>query len=311
MITNFESVHPNYGLDAAVNPPWLMVPLDSKKPLHINNAEGMTITSQSPGIAQVSLLQPNGSVPQTPDKYSSSVQFGQNARQTFSIYGKNQGRTFLEVKKGNRLITKLEVSVRRTITLNLTFNFVSDNKSSTNQSENNLYEIMLVLNGIYKDQTNIEFINNNVRKLHINKDLGPSIDYPHDSVESDHSPFPGNDSSLLVSKRDKSSHINVFFVWKIEYGKQNNRALGIAFRRDCFVDDEMISILDAAQTLGHEIAHILGILDLSKTKLVRNADTGRRERVSANAETYAVGYGNFIPRHQSNIMWEVARQIAG
>lgn len=136
-------------------------------------------------------------------------------------------------------------------------------------------------------------------------------------------PWKDTNGDLVVSRRDSSSHINIFFVWQLELGEKRDRALGAALGRDALIEDwdgEMdrnndkvqddSPAFENARALAHEIGHILGIDDATKTRKIRNHTTRHPEEVSVNAH-YVLGSGPFIPKQHANIMNAIAKQIVG
>jgi hypothetical protein len=286
-----------------------LVILNDRKPIILNNGAGMTVTSLSPSIATIALVEARKQVPRETQAYKASLQTGnQSEPQVLAVRGNAFGRTFLEVKEKNRLVTRLEVSVRPKVTIKLCFNLVADKSRQTIRTESEIEDIVTSLNSTYLEQTGIEFVNNKVSRLKFDKDFGSAVNHRTDDYGK---PLSGHEWDLITSTRDKNSHINVYFVWKLAYSNKNAEAWGLALNRDCFISDERASVAESAQTIGHEVGHVFGIVDLTKTKRQRNPTTNKIERVLVNADNYTLGYGDFIPRHQANIMWAIAQQIAG
>lgn len=309
MKTYFEPVISNFGFDNSVNPDWFLVLLNDRKPLRLINGEGMTVISLSPSIATVAVLEGNKALPVDVRAYKNSVRIPDSSqRQIIVVKGNSFGRTVFEVRKNNELVTRLEVSVRPKVTLRLSFNLVADRSKQTVRTKAEVEDILKLLNSTYLEQTGIEFTANQISQLRFDKQFGSAVNYKTDAYGKT---LPGHDWDLITSKRDKSAHINIYFVWDLEVSDKNTSVWGLTSNRDCFISDQRVSILESTQTVGHEIGHVLGIDDLTKTKRQRNPVTNRMERVLVNADNYTLGYGDFIPRHQANIMWEIARQIAG
>ena len=219
MKTYFESILPNFGFDDSINPAWFMVTLDDRKPILLNNGGGLTITSLSPSIATIALVEARTPVPRETQAYKASVQIGnQSEPQILAVRGNSFGRTFLEVRENNRSVTRLEVSVRPKVTIKLTFNLVADKLRQTVRTESEIEDIITILNSTYLEQTGIEFVNNKIARLKFDKDFGFAVNHRADDYGK---PLTGHEWDLITSKHDKNSHINLYFVWKLEYTNKN------------------------------------------------------------------------------------------
>lgn len=327
----FESILPNFGFDGTASPQWLMVPHREAQPIWLVNGADCTITSRSPAIATVSVDNENRSLITRQGLNSMTINQIPE-RQILRIRGNAPGRTFIEVRQGKQLIKLLEVSVKSPITLKLSFHFVSDNANhSTKRTPEELKDLISILNQIVTPQTNIIFQKKNHFLLKFNRDLGDAVNYNMDYQAG--RPMKGHEFDLVTSKRDSSAHINIFFVWENEFIDKTQQgkliksgALGYsAGGRDILIED-WNGLMDRdndnkadnfnspawenARMLAHEIGHVLGIADITKTRKVRNFTTNHIERIAVNAN-YIMGSGPFIPKNHANIMSAIARQIEG
>jgi hypothetical protein len=314
MNPRFEHVLDNYGFDPFATPQWLMVPLHDIKPLWLVDAKGLTVRSSAPRVAAVAV---------------EPVPAADN-RSILRVEGKAAGRALVEILQGQRVLKTLAVTVRRRVTLGLSFHFVSDSAKpvahSTVRAPADLAVMLLELNRIYEPQTNITFTKKNHFLQKFDKDFGRAVSYKTDSQDR---PLKGHEYSLVTSRRDAAAQINVYCVWEngLFYedtrGKLNEvSALSYATRRnimlgdwDGYEDRNRDGVADNnpewenARMLAHEIGHILGIADVTKTR--KPARTLRHAaRVVVNPH-YVMGSGPFIPKVHSDIMFAIAQQIVG
>src|SRR5215475_5329944 len=99
-----------WGFDKDALPPWLMIGYRSAKVMLLDFAAGLAVKSMNPAIATI----------------SEDLQEGQS--RWFMINGKNPGRGFIEVRdlKRQSLAARLEVNVKRKLSLRIGFFFVQD-----------------------------------------------------------------------------------------------------------------------------------------------------------------------------------------
>ncbi len=325
MSVTFEPVLDNFGFDASASPDWIMVPARDSMPIWLVNGAGSTVRTRSPGVASVAFEgKPAPGVP---------------TRQIIRIHGHAVGRTLVEVLQHGRVVKLLEVAVKPPVTLKISFHFVSDSASpphTTRRTPSELHSMMMTLNGIYTPQTNIRFVMKSERALKMPGNLGDAVNFNKDNQGRD---LRGNEWDAVVARRDNGAHINVFFVWRNEFRIQNasgrievSGALGYVIgdgrdvllqdwdgRQDRDADgvDDSSPDWENARALAHEIGHVLGIADVTKTRPARRgmpsdrwASPAVRGRVNAN-DRYVMGSGPFIPKAHANIMSAIASQIAG
>lgn len=320
MDVRFEPVLDNYGFDTTAMPEWLMVPVGDDKPIWLVNGADLTVTSTAPGIASVTVAK--------------DIVATRPTWRTLRIKGKMQGRAFIEVRQGNQIIKRLQVSVKPPITLKISFHFVSDNAKpinhATNRKPEELDEMIFWLNQIFTPQTNITFQKKNHFLLKFNRDMGDAVNY---NTDYQGRPIAGHEWELVTAKRDVTAHLNVFFVWKNEFvtktkqGKLEKGGGAIGYSvggRDCLVEDwdgrmdrdndgeydNGSPTWENARMLAHEIGHLLGVDDVKKTRKIRNPITNDIEDIAVNRR-YIMGSGPFIPKNHANIMSAIAKKISG
>lgn len=320
MSVRFEAYRANEGFDDSATPNWIIVPLKGENKVWLIGEEELTVTSTAPGVASVEIEYVDPLIKRANENL-------------LRISGNAPGRAYIEARKGKTLLGKLEVSVKSPVALDVSFHFVSDSAKpvnhTTNRKPEELAEMVSILNSIYIPQTNVSFKLKNYFLLKFNRDMGDAVNYNIDYRTG--KPMKGHEWEMVVAKRDRSAHINVFFVWKNEFvsrtdkGIEKSEALGyiIGDGRDCLVQDwdgyldrdndgtpENSPAWENARMLAHEIGHVLGIYDITKTRRVRIPQSRQSIRVSVN-DHYVLGSGPFIPKKHSNIMHSIARQIAG
>lgn len=308
MHTYFEPILPDYGFDAKASPPWLMVPFNDFAALNLINGGGFTVTSLLPAIAVC-------------EEDTTTFYLGRNGakvpvvrkpeKRLFRIRGNLPGKAHIQVKNGHRVVTYLEVVVRPRVTLSIALNFIQGKSNGARVRSNHEIEEMIAgLNLIYNPQTNIHFELKKAGPVVYDYDFGDSV---NEKIDQYGRPLKGHELNIITAKRDKDADINVFFAWRLQYTRANVELMGLApFNgRNCYVRDSDPDI-EVLNTLTHEISHLLGILDLTRRKKVFDPDTHRMESVLVNKNyMLADGASWFIPKHHANIMWSIARQIAG
>ncbi len=296
-----------------------MAALNEEKSVWLTDGNGLTITSLFPGIASVTVENQNPlSIP---------------SKRRLIVKGNMPGRTFIQISDKKRLIKQLEVSVKSPITLKLSFHYVSDDGGhGTDRNPNDLGKTIEALNSIFTPQTNISFVEKAHFFLDLERDLGIAVNYNVDYVKGVN--LKGHEFDLVTSKRDRSAHINIFFVWLNEFVSiykkgqkpvtETGNAIGYSVGgRDIIIqnwnglmdrDKNRIQdnsiIWENARLLAHEIGHVLGIHDVVKMKKRFNPTTRIMENFTANAN-YVLGAGPFIPKNHANIMHTIAKQIVG
>ncbi len=241
----FEKYQELYGFDDSVKPHWQMVPLSGEKKVYLANAEGMTVSAIDSKIIQISEIAENSNA--LPHK-----------KRLFSIRGNSYGTTFVEVRKNNLLMTKLEVAVKKPKIVSLAFNFVSDKTGrKTKKLLCDVQDWLDGLNEIYEPQTNVSFIRRSTNTIKIENNLGPEIDFTDAKGSS-------WESDTIIRKGDESADINLFFIWKIvdrwegeAYFPKGKTSMSTS---SCFVGDAFFrNDENEIIVMAHEIGHALGI----------------------------------------------------
>lgn len=223
-----------YGFDGDCRPPFQLIPHTDFRSVWLKNGDEMEVKSVVPNVLEIQ------EVP-TPVK---------NLR-IFKLQGRAVGNTVIEVRKDRRLMASLEVVVVARLTFTVTFNYVSDRVRTkdkgwqtvhqTKRIKEDLDKLIKSANRVFINQVNIEMVKHNVRDVVIDHNLGTNVGFP-------------NDWETIIAERDKTAHLNVFFVWELD------DAAGWALHRCLAVQDELGDVKPEA-VLAHEIGHFLGMPD--------------------------------------------------
>lgn len=257
MATHFEAISSidsgirHVGFDAGAKPDWFMIPLSQSKDIALLDAEGMTVSTTSPAVAEVV-----GNVPL----------FGGPSNRRLTIRGKQKGHTYLEVRRGKLLVVQLEISVKQLLRKSLAFNFVSDAPDASGAKHSTKHMLSEVdgwlkeINRIYTPQTNIEFVERSRRLVQTAVNLG-------DDISFDRNLYLGNvkdreEWDAVVAQKDRAADINIFLVWIIVCGgdPMSDACLGYHAFKDILVEDATPRVGTFSETIAHEIGHALGVV---------------------------------------------------
>ena len=239
----FEASKKHNGFDPNATPPWQMVPVNGHKVVRLMNANDLDVTSANPAIATVEEI---------------NKCFVHGGRE-FIIRGKLKGTTFIEVREGAKLWSRLEVAVKNYKPLKVSFHFVQDNAGhKTTRSPSDVDSWVKGANNILFPQINVEVKKHNVRpNVKINKDLGSVVRYSKHLPGVPESEHEWDD---VVAHRDNSADLNVFFVWEYEQDDKPNQdtsAEAGTSGGNCLFEDNIYK--PTYDTLAHEIGHHLGV----------------------------------------------------
>lgn len=246
MRPQFEVDEEYYGFDKTAAPDWLMVPLNDEKHIFLKNADGMTVTSLNPRIADVKFIDP-------------LIAVGAKGRRAFMIRGDMRGETFIEVRNAKKtLMARLEVAVKRERVVKVAFNFVEDaagHKTARNPADVEAW--MDTLNATYTPQVNVVIVKQSVQWVKVNANLGQVV-----GVTKPYNPVAGaGEWDAVVAKRDRNAEVNLFFVWEYEQDKTafHDDAEGAEWNKNCLIEDNTLAEPSGINTIAHEIGHALGV----------------------------------------------------
>lgn len=219
-----------FGFDGDAAPAFQLVPHNDFRSLWLYDADGMEVKSIVPGIVRL-------------EEIRSPV----NNIRIFKVHGLMRGKTFVEVKDKSRLMTRLEVKVVLPMSFTISFNFVADQVNGrvlhkTKRTRSEIDDLIYYANNTIFRQTNISMIKHRIRDLTINKNLGDVFNQDSD------------DWYRVVSERDKTAVVNVFFVWQLK------EAAGANLNRDIMIQDDLGDVR-LENVLTHELGHMMGLPD--------------------------------------------------
>jgi hypothetical protein len=275
-----------WGFDETATPPWFMVPHRLLKRIDLDFAGGKSVKSINPRIAK-----------------ATDTTFGtpSGATQTrdIEIYGKNPGRTRIEVRDPNTkaLESTLEVSVKTSRTLRIGFHFVEDKAGDKTTRTPDIVEGLIDdLNGIYDRQTNITFRDGSGGDVKLDIDLN---DVVIEEIDAKTKKFTGEAiilgksiwREIFVKKRDRLADFNIYFVPTDKPINTNLNTLPYTDASgNCVIEDGREGL---DMILPHAIGRMLGCPFTNDFNHIQHLmfwdDTIRRN-------------GNFIPKHCVNIM---------
>jgi hypothetical protein len=275
----FREKSADNGFDKHRTPVWQMVPLNGSRSLDLVGAEGAIVLNLTPHVVEVV----EGS--------------GRDAsHRLIALWGRRPGRATINVVSADgRQLTKLEVSVRpKKPPIKIAMNFVKDIRSATRQvrrawGDSNYRDVaaetMETLNEVFMPQANIPLTLHSARIVTVNQDLGDVVWAAEDGVM--HCAIYGIKTALsgakpqsykqektewnaVVSKRDASADINVFFVWGVESTGIAAALAGLAYKGDCLCQDVGRTI--DGLMVAHEVGHCLGLDHDGRADLLMNPD---------------------------------------
>jgi len=260
MVPKFYAIKELDGFDSDVNPHWQMVGAGTEKSVMLIDGNDLTVKVRHREIAEI---------------VGDSVQSSGVQRRLITIKGMRKGTTFLDVSDKGLVKTRLEIGVKNRREILVSFHFVYDNAGHhTIRNSSELSEWLAVVNDmIFLPQANIYVRQGVVNDpLTINRNLG---DVVRDTSDYPNIPKREHEVDLIMSRGDKASNMNVFFVNEYEYDDTPNKSdvAGIAYGKGIFIEDNIKHPLSRIPSvLAHEIAHYLGVGGASHYYKDRNID---------------------------------------
>ena len=237
----FDSEGNFMGFDPTANPPWLMLPAGSSSRLmRINNAEGLTLISNNPGVVRV--RSPFGSF----DKPLPVTQQSQIFR---VLPGVTSDAVISAVDRTGKPRAQLGVSVLRERKVQCAFHYVRNPRYGTRvRNPGDEGAFVDALNNVWGSQANIAFTSVGAFELPMTANLGDVIDT--------RAKF-----EIIGANRKRGVQLNVFFVHNVEEKPGANAIDGltdIGPPGDCLFDDFDESGDDPFKlVLAHEAGHCL------------------------------------------------------
>jgi hypothetical protein len=260
-----------------------MVPVRGVKRIRLLNAPAAVVSSTTPGVATVeevsairartlggrlvSAKEGEGSALGLEERFRIVRGRGRRAlgpidgtnTREFIVKGFMGGRTYIEARINDGLLTRVEVSVKRARVVRITFNFVQDNAGHrTGRNPGQVDDWLQVMNEIYAPQANVVCRKNNSRWVNVSRNLGNVVRY---SAHLEGVAASEHEWNAVAGQRDGTADFNYFFVWEYEQdatpGTDNTDAG--ALDGNCIFEDAAGG--EVAETLAHELGHFLGVRD--------------------------------------------------
>lgn len=191
-------------------------------------------------------------------------------RRVLKLTGVRPGFTTLEVREGDKVVTRLEITVRPVITLACAFYFVRDSHQPTpHATRRTLADIkpaVLGANKILCPQTCIELDWRKISHIQVTGDWGEAV------TQQNWGPTTGNEEvDKLRAHAAAGYRINVFFVWEFQIASTSSSqdpsaGSGIGGHSIIIEDDMRGAASNGVRqefslhhVLAHEVMHCLGI----------------------------------------------------
>jgi hypothetical protein len=228
----------NDGFDDSADPPWLLLPAEQPvRMMQVENGEGLTLVSNNEPVA---FPVPANAWRPEPVKITQQTQRFKIVR---GVIGNAEIRA---VDKQGRIHARLAVSVLPKLTVKCAFHYVRNKRYGTRRERGAESLFVDALNGIWKPQANIEFVQigdaNEIDMEGVN--LGDKIDTQakFDAVASS-------------KHRDSNAQFNVFFVHEVEMEPNDVARTRRGPPGDCLFEDDIKGTEDTA--IAHEAGHCL------------------------------------------------------
>jgi hypothetical protein len=266
------------GFDRSAAPKWQMVPVGGERILTLTGVGTLVPRIRNDAALEITQTVSRGVV-------------------TLKLKGKAAGRAFVEwvpsaAFSGPVLASDtLEVSVKDLKELDTAFHYVDDGRrQKTSRRIADLDRMIAATNHILTPQANVSVKRKSAAALPIAQNLGDVVRFSsHLTGAPDNVPVAQHEWDDVTAHADATADYNVFFVKEYEQDKtpyhDDAEAGTIASEKNTIMEDNIS--YPPAQTLAHEIIHLLGIGDHS-TSLYHLIGTNRR--------------GWLITRDQANIV---------
>jgi hypothetical protein len=251
MPITYSTTQINNGLDTTASPKWQMVPCSGQRTLNVTGFVGL-----QPRARDATIMVPT------------------MTGQRLTLTGLKPGKTWVEwvpnmgfnqpVQNANLL----EISVKAPKRIRTAFHYVRDNAGHHSlRSRGSLEGLISSVNAILTPQANVIIERKSSREITVPQNLGDVVRFsshlqaaPHNVLVNEH------EWDDVTAFADTTADFNVFFVWEYEQDTtpniNNTRAGTIAAEKNCLLDD---IITNTAETLAHEVIHLLGISPHSLT----------------------------------------------
>lgn len=249
MIPKFAAVKTLDGYDDTASPNWLMIGLDTEKSVLLSGGNQLEVKVRRSEIAEIT---------------NDAVESATLQQRIITIKGKKKGTTFVDAFEGNIRKATLEICVKSKREITVSFHYVHDNAGhGTIRNSSNLHEWLDTINNkVFLPQANV-FVRLGIINdpLRIERNLGTVI---RDTSSYPNIPKREHETDEIMSHRDKTAQMNVFFVTNIEAGEdpKKNLIAGVQYDEGIFIDDNINTVSALAtieNVLAHEIAHYLGV----------------------------------------------------
>jgi hypothetical protein len=274
----------DWGFDETVRPQWLLLAPRSSKAMLLDFGQGKIVKSVNPRIADV----------------NDEGMEGQS--RFFMIEGKSVGRTIIEVRNEitNALETTLQVEVKKTKKLRVSFLFVEDKRGKRTIHAYDVADTLIdELNGIYANQTNLIFEMGTIDDVKLDVSL---LDFVIEGWDSKSKKRTGEATlspkdvwnKVFANRSDRSADFNVYFVPTDDILTTNETLVYTSWNNCVLEDGRQLPIY----TLAHAIGRMLGCpttSDPNKMNQLMFWDPGIGKDFFSRSD-------DFIPRDCARIM---------